>query len=643
MTHHTRVARCLAVVCLLFVAPSARADEPTIATDRSVTDATQFLSREIEAHVADVKSLDPAQPTVLGVPTGGDFTWGSFMRAITDCTALTGQQTIGGHNVPEFLGKIGLIEARQGGKTFSQLGAALALRRFGSDLKNNRLWQSLTPTEQEQWRALLDPGRFYDRKTRHVINLPENYMGVAARIATMDYQMGLVSDRAFADDVLERAAAQFTAGALYTDDDLPNGRYDRYSQEYARFVYEAAGNIGRKDIQDAVAPALKAVLKTWWDLVQPDGCGYPWGRTIGAMSYMDTMEIIGFLSAHPEFRPAPLPDLASVYYAAWNWLQHDYQPDRHLLNIFGFGRGNYAYMTPARQWQQTTGFLFKSASSLALLKEALAKENVASFPAMPHLPDVARFEWFRKGDRPAGVWLVRNDRLHFALPITTGVKSGIADYLAAPHALNGFAAPVEQLVPAMVPYFELSDGRTIVASDCADQIEPSDDGRSVRLKWNRWVMVGADPAKFISDTNLSTEVTWSLDGEDTVHRVEKITASQPVSIKRMWVIFPSTADRASTRSDAGQRIDRFESPRDALEIKVSSATVPFATSMQASGNSAVGKGARGPIPLILQMDVRDVKVTKEKPLEWTLEIRSVPPSRPSSLTPTSLPATTATH
>ena len=163
------------------------------------------------------------------------------------------------------------------------------------------------------------------------------------------------------------AAGQFLEGALYTDDNLPTGRYDRYSQEYARFIYDASHNLGRADVQSAVEPALKAVMPTWYGLVSPEGYGYPWGRTIGDMSYLDSMEIIGFLAEHPEFRPAPLADLASVYYAAWNSLLRDYETDKHLLNIFGPGRGNYHYMTPERQWQQTTGLFFKSADSLKRL------------------------------------------------------------------------------------------------------------------------------------------------------------------------------------------------------------------------------------------------------------------------------------
>src|ERR1041385_2884664 len=94
--------------------------------------------------------------------------------------------------------------------------------------------------------------------------------------------------------------------------------------------------------------------------------------------------------------------------------------------MFGFGRGNYHYMTVERQWQQTTGFLYKSADSLQKVLKALRAEKISEFPATPQLPDVAHFDWFRQGDRPAGVWLVRQGKLRFALPITTGAGPGIA-------------------------------------------------------------------------------------------------------------------------------------------------------------------------------------------------------------------------
>jgi hypothetical protein len=484
------------VVLALLLAPAVAAAAPrapeTISSARFVTEVTGFLDTEMAAQVAAVHDLEPLPPTVLGVPTTGDFTWGSFMRALADVAALTHKRTIAGRDVPQLLGQLGLIEARLGGKTFAQLGGALALSHYGTDLTKNALWQSLSASQRTAWRQLLDPARFYDFEKKVVINLPENYFGVAARIAAFNWQLGLEVDRAFGDDLLNRAARPFLDGALYTDDHQPTGRYDRYSQEYARFILDAATNMGRKDVQAAVEPALRALMRTWWQLVSTDGYGYPWGRTIGAISYMDSMEIVGFLADHPQLRPAPLRDLAAIYVQAWRWLQHDYKPDRHLLDMFGFGRGNYSYMSPERQWQQTTSFLGKAADSMARLAAALRRENVTSFPARPTLPPVVHFEWFRKGNRPCGAWLVRQGGLRFALPMTTGPHSGVADYLPAPHGLPGFAVPVAEAVPALVPHLELPDSRVLVAGDCADEIHPDDSARELRVLWRRHVTVGTE-------------------------------------------------------------------------------------------------------------------------------------------------------
>src|SRR6185436_5734517 len=151
------------------------------------------------------------------------------MRAVAAYAEASGQRELAGRDLPKWVGKIGLIEARAGGKAFSQLYAAQALRHFGRDLKTNALWQNLTPEDQTAWRSLLNPERFYDPKTNKVIDLPENYLGVAARIASINYEMGISSDRNFLDKLLDRAAVPFASGALYADDNPPTGRFDRYS------------------------------------------------------------------------------------------------------------------------------------------------------------------------------------------------------------------------------------------------------------------------------------------------------------------------------------------------------------------------------------------------------------------------------
>jgi hypothetical protein len=603
---------------------------PDVVSTAQFSDAvSKFLGEELSAHLADVRPVqghdlfDPPPDRVLGVPTSGEFSWGTFLRALASYAALSGERALAGRDLPQIIGKAGLIEARHGGKAFAQMYAAMALRSFGADLSANPLWQSLTQQEREEWRSLLDPSRFYDRQTRHVINLPENYFGVAARVVAMDYQLGIIKDRVFVDDVLNRAAEQFTGGALYSDDNIPTGRYDRYSNEYARYVYDAAECVGRQDLMRALEPTLKAQMRTWWDLLSPDGYGYPWGRSLGVISYIDTLEIVGFLGLHPQFRPAPLPQLAAGYYAAWQSLLKNYQPERHLLNVLGFGHGNYSYINAEREWQQTTAFLGKVSGAHKAFLETMRAEKIASFSPRLDLPPVARFEYFRTGSRPAGVWLVRQKDIRFALPITTGTKAGVSDYLPAPYDLPGFAPPVEQLLPTATPYIELGDGRTIVAGDGADEIYPSADGHSLRAVWRKWVTVGGKAGQTV-DPGLVTEIAWSIEG-DKLTRSEKISAAHSVAIKRFWVAIPSTGATALTIMDGARRHDRLEGEEGGLEISVDQSSFPLKIWLQATGNSSEGKGSRGPVPLVLNLEARGLTVGPGAGLNWSISLRGLPP------------------
>jgi hypothetical protein len=613
------------VWCIVFqnqtFAQTIQAPLTTTSTAALKAEVRDFMAREIAAHFADIKTLNPPPRQVFSGLTVGEFSWGSFARALAAQADIGGDHMIAGKDTARAIAEMGLIEARSGGKAFAQLYGALALRHYGTDLAKNAVWQTLSESEKKEWTQLLDPARFYDAKKRQVINLPENYLGVAARVAAMSWQMGVLKDRSFLDSVVERAAQQFLDGKLYSDDSPPTGRYDRYSNEYARYCWEAAEIAGRNDILEKLKPSLKEQMRLWWDLVSDKGYGYNWGRSQGLVSYLDTLEISAFLGEHAEFRPAKLEDIAGLYNQAWRWIRKDYSDQTHLFTVFAFGRGNYSYISREREWQQTgTGFGKIIIAHDSFMK-SLEREKILQIPAAPELKELARFQFFeKKPDRQFGVWIVRQGNLRFALPITTGTKPAIADYLPAPFGLAGFAAPVEEVYPSLVPFLTLEDGKTYAASDGADLIEPSADGQSLRVVWKKWAQIGSKSGERF-ETGITSEVNWRIEGNKLIRR-ETLTAGQDLTVKNWRVALPVTADKSRAENNTNKQTDIFEGREGTLKV-TANADWKYETSLLATADSRLGKGVLGAIPLHLIFESADLQLKKGQSRIWEISLELI--------------------
>jgi hypothetical protein len=608
-----------AAAVLLAVSAAAAAGAEPVAPLRD--DVRAFLARELAAHVAAIPTLDPPPDRVHGALTTGEFSWGTFQRAIAAWSAATGEKTLAGRDVAATAAKMGLVEEARGGSSFAQLYGALALRAFGPDLQKNALWQALDESGRAEWRKLLDSRKFYDPVTRKLIGKPENYLGVAARIAATSHELGLGPDRAALDALLDRAAEPFADGRLYADDDPPHGRFDRYSNEYARYVFEAAGIAGRKDIQERLRPSIRRQMRLYWDLVAPDGYAYPWGRSLGVVSYLDSVEIAAFLADEPDLSPAPLADLGAVFAAAYRSLRADYRDDAHLLSIFAPGRGNYAYISREREWQQTAGFFGKLTAAQARFFRALERAKVTTISdAVPQAP-VARYEAFAEGDRPAGVWVVRRGRLRFAVPFSSGPKPGFADYLPAPQGLPGFAAPVEHVAPALTTFLDQADGRTLVAGDGADAIEPAADGLAVTARWRRWAVVGARSGTR-EEPGVTSVVSWRLDGDRLV-RTETLSAERPLTLHRVRIEVPLTG--ADVREEKGALVARGR--EGTLRVSARFEGTPMTRSVRPT-DGPDGRGARLGIPVHVVYEAAGVEVAPDRPFRSEIVLEITPQEGP---------------
>src|SRR5947208_14670263 len=105
----------------------------TVQTADLSREITEFLEKEVAVHLSDIKSLNPSPEKVVGAGATGEYTWGTFMRALGAYAEVSGKRTLAGRDIAREGGQIGLLAYRLHSTRCAQLYAVLALRHFGKD------------------------------------------------------------------------------------------------------------------------------------------------------------------------------------------------------------------------------------------------------------------------------------------------------------------------------------------------------------------------------------------------------------------------------------------------------------------------------------------------------------------------------
>jgi hypothetical protein len=72
------------------------------------------------------------------------------------------------------------------------------------------------------------------------------------------------------------------------------------------------------------------------------------------------------------------------------------------------------------------------------------------------------------------------------------------------------------------------------------------------------------------------------------------------------------------------RTDRFFSSDGILEVALRDANFPTAASIFATGNSPLGRGVKGAIPLHLMFDAHDIQLDPNHPAKYTIHLTAIP-------------------
>ena len=333
-------------------------------------------------------------------------------------------------------------------------------------------------------------------------------------------------------------------------------------------------------------------MRLYWDLVAPDGYAYTWGRSLGVVGYLDSIEIAAFLADEPDLQPGAASGPGRGLRRVLALAARDYRDDAHLLSVFAFGRGNYAYISREREWQQTAGFFGKLTAAQAKLFAALEREGVTDVPDRVPMAPVARYVAFAAGDRPAG-------RVGGA-PGADALRAAVHE--RAPPRLRGLPARAARTARfrgarrAREPRArDLRRARGRADADdrrtARTRSSRTPDGLGVTARWHRLALIGG-PEGRREDAGMTSTVRWRLEGA-RLRRTETLASERPLTLRRVRIAVPVTG----TRHERDGASDLFTGPDGVLRVSAAFADGAVRPALTTSGNGADGRGARGPDPV----------------------------------------------
>jgi len=109
-----------------------------------------------------------------------------------------------------------------------------------------------------------------------------------------------------------------------------------------------------------------------------------------------------------------------------------------------------------------------------------------------------------------------------------------------------------------------------------------------------------------------------------MRRVESLTSSKPLRVRRLWLAIPSRYSRLETLVAGGHRLACLISDKETLEVQVKQSDWPMQIYALAMGDNPLGRSDRGPIPLHLILESKEFSLSPGTPKKWELTLSAHP-------------------
>jgi hypothetical protein len=415
------------------------------------------------------------------------------------------------------------------------------------------LEKAVAPATLAKLKAKLDWRTFVREGELTLIDLPNNYYGVAYSVARLRMLLGW-EDASASEALLAKTLEHYRtySGEFgFADETTGEGRFDRYS-------VLLIGEIAQRFIETGVEPTPE--VKTWLrrsvDLVLPrfnmTGEGFEYGRSIGAYGDTSFIEVLTAAAAlniltEEEKRMAyAFSSRISARYADF-WLN----PATGSVDLWERGRRTDAYRGKHRILGENLS-LSRQHYYTSALWSRLGFKDAAPDPGyeawLKTLPPVT-VTWFSKGEYDRAL-LTRRDRGHVvSLPLINGGGGQHMNnpYFPVPFSPSMLQGSADATYPNLLPRLALADGTTVAPLAFFKDVRFDTKGRRTTVSLRQDELDRLGERAPVKDTRVKVETRYTFEPGRIV-RTDRFIPNAPVDVAKIEIEFGSFSGDATVRS-----------------------------------------------------------------------------------------------
>lgn len=414
--------------------------------------------------------------------------------------------------------------------------------------------RAVAPEVLARLRQKLDWRAFVQEDDLTLIDLPNNYYGVAFSIARLRNLLGW-EDVAASEALLTRTLDHFRtySGQFgFADETNGEGRFDRYS-------VLLIGEIAQRFIETGVEPPqeVRDWLRRSVDLLMLRlnlrGEGFEYGRSIGVYGETAFLEVfsaaqaLGVLSDEEGRMAYAFAARVAARYADF-WID----PTTGSVNLWDKGRKTDAYRGKHRILGENLSLAHQFAYTNALWNRLGWKDRQPD----PELGDwIDRLPrstatWFSKGDYDRLLVTYRDGDRLISLPIINGAAGQHMHnpYFPIPFSPGVLAGAPDETYPQLVPRLTLSDGSVLMPLAYISDVKVETQGDATVVSWSQAALDRMGQNAPVPDARVSIHTRYELRPNQIV-RSDEITPAPGVVISHADMMFATFSDDAVVRAD----------------------------------------------------------------------------------------------